>query len=311
MTGPFQETRGAGAEPRPDVSICIANHRTPDLTLACLASIRQYSAGLAVEVLLVNNTPDDREGLEAAVAALPRARFVQNERPLPFAANQNLLMRQAQGRYLLALNSDTEVTPGALAELVRFADAGFAVGMVGPKLIHPDGSLQPSCRNFPSPLTHFLEASGLWQLLRNRRAIGKHYYLCSRHDEAMAVDWLTGACLLVRAEVFAQTGGYDEEHFGGMYGEDIDWCRRIRAAGWQIWFDPAAVVVHAESASPLDSRTVQMHRGFYRYCARHLSRGEQAAMRTATWLALAPRWLLARDPQKRAVYGEIMRLPLQ
>ena len=296
---------------RPDLSICIANHRTPELTLACLRSIAQHSGGLDVEVLLANNTPDDREQLAAATAAMPQAQFVQNERPLSFAANQNQLMRRAHGRYLLALNSDTLVTPGALAELVGFAEARSQCGVVGPRLVHPDGSLQPSCRNFPTPWTHFLEASGLWQLLRNRRAVGRHYYLCSPHDEAMAVDWLTGACLLLRKEVFEQTGGFDELRFGGMYGEDIDWCRRIRAKGWQIWFDPAAVVVHAESATPLDDRTLRMYRGFYRYCAVHLSRGGQIAMRAATWLALAPRWLLARDARKRAVYRQIMQLPVE
>ena len=295
----------------PDVSICIANHRTPELTLACLDSIIRYGGGLTVEVLLVNNTADDREALATAVGAIPAAQFVQNERPLSFAANQNLLMRRARGRYFMALNSDTLLTRGALAELVDFAGARPRCGMVGPKLVHPDGSLQPSCRNFPAPWTHFLEASGLWQLLRNRRAVGRHYAICSPHDEAMAVDWLTGACLLVRAEVFAQTGGYDELCFGGMYGEDIDWCRRIHAEGWQIWFDPAAVIVHAESASPLDGRTVQMYRGFYRYCALHLTRGRQRAMRAATWLALGPRWLLARDPHKRSVYRQIMQLPVE
>lgn len=299
----------------PTVSICIANHRTPDLTLALLRSIAAHSGGVEVEVLLVNNTPDDAEELAAAVAALPGGRLLQNERPLSFAANQNSLMGQARGRYFLALNSDTLLTPGALAELVRFADSRAGCGVVGPKLLHPDNSLQPSCRNFPSPLTHFLEASGLWRLLRRSkvigRAVGRYYYLCSPHDAPLAVDWLTGACLLVRSRVFEQTGGFDTVQFAGMYGEDIDWCRRIRSAGWQIWFDPAAVIVHVESASPLSNRSVQMYRGFYRYCALHLSRTSRAGMRAATWLALAPRWLLAADPQQRAVYGQLLRLPVK
>lgn len=296
---------------KPDLSICIANHRTPQLTLACLRSIAAHGRDLSIEVLLVNNTPDDGEQLAAAMVAFPESCFVQNPQPLSFAANQNLLMQRASGRYLLVLNSDTLLTPGALAELLRFAEARPACGMVGPRLVHPDGSLQPSCRNFPSPLTHFLEASGLWQLLRNRRTIGRHYYLCSPHDEPLAVDWLTGACLLVRAEVTAQTGGFDAARFGGMYGEDIDWCRRIRTAGWDIWFDPAAVIVHAESASPLSGRALHMYRGFYRYCALHLSPAKQASIRAATVLGLAPRRLLARDPQKRALYKEIMRLPVE
>lgn len=295
----------------PTVSICIANHRTPDLTLALLHSIAAHSNGVEVEVLLVNNTPDDAELLAEAIAALPGGQFFQNAQPLSFAANQNLLMQQAAGRYLLALNSDTVITPGALVELVQFVDEHPGCGMAGPKLVHPDGALQPSCRNFPSPLTHFLEASGLWQLMRNRRMIGRRYYLCSPHDEPMAVHWLTGACLLVRAEVFEQTGGFDTTQFAGMYGEDIDWCRRIQSAGWQIWFDPAAVIVHVESASPLSDRTVQMYRGFYRYCTVHLSRAGRAGIRAATWLALAPRWLLAANPQKRAIYGQLLRLPVE
>jgi GT2 family glycosyltransferase len=266
---------------------------------------------LTWEVLLVNNTPDDHDRLAAAIAALPHAQFIQNDTPLSFAANQNLLMRRAQGRYFLALNSDTLLTPGALAELVAFADARKGCGVVGPRLVHPDGTLQPSCRNFPTPWTHFLEASGLWQYLRNRRAVGRHYYLASPHDQAMAVDWLTGACLLVGAEVFAQTGGFDEQRFGGMYGEDIDWCRRIRTAGWEIWFDPQAEIVHAESASPMASRTLQMYRGFYRYCSLHMPQGRRLAMRAATILALTPRRLLARDPQRRALYRQIMQLPVE
>ncbi len=296
---------------QPDLSICIANHRTPALTLACLRSIAAHSDGLQVEVLLANNTPDDGERLAAAAAALACGHFVQNEQPLSFAANQNRLLQRATGRLRMALNSDTLVTPGALAALVHFLDTHPDCGMVGPKLLHPDGSLQPSARNFPAPLPHFLEASGLWQLLRNRRTIGRHYYLCSPHDQPMAVDWLTGAALLVRAEVVAQTGGFDDVRFAGMYGEDIDWCRRIHDAGWSIWFDPAAVVIHVESASPLDGRTLQMYRGSYRYCALHLSRPKQMAMRLATWLAVGPRLLLARGPQQRALYRQIMQLPVE
>ena len=103
-------------------------------------------------MLLVNNTADDRRAPGRCHRRFATGTFVQNERPLSFAANQNLLMRRAHGRYLLALNSDTLVTPGALAELLRFAETRPQCGVVGPRLVHPDGSLQPSCRNFPSAL---------------------------------------------------------------------------------------------------------------------------------------------------------------
>lgn len=296
---------------KPDLSICIINHKTPELTLACLRSIVQQAEDLSIEVLLVNNTSDNRMELEAAVQAIPQGRFIQNEYPLSFAPNQNLLLRQASGRHVMSLNSDTQIMPGALLELVQFLDRHPASGVVGPKLIHPDGSLQPSCRNFPAFWTHFLEASGLWQLLRNRWSIGRHYYICSPHDRQVEVDWLSGACLLVRREVIKQTGGYDDISFDEMYGEDIDWCRRIQQAGWGIWFDPAAVVVHVESASPMPGRTVQMYRGVYRYCALHLAKPQQVAFRFATWMALVPRWLLARDVEKRAMYRQLLALPIR
>ena len=118
----------------------------------------------------------------AAMAALarrfPTLRVMQNAAPRGFAFNQNAMMERATGRYLLPLNSDTVVQPGALAELVRFMDAHPRAGMGGPRLVHADGTLQPSCRNFPNAITHFLEASGLWRLLAGSRLIGRWYYLC-------------------------------------------------------------------------------------------------------------------------------------
>lgn len=307
---------GPGA---PVLSVCVVNHKTPDLTAACLRSIAATAGDLPVELLVVNNTPDDTARLEAVLAEtgarLAGCRLLGNARPLGFAANQNQLLALATGRYLLPLNSDTEVTPGALAALVAFMEAHPGCGIAGPRLVHPDGSLQRSCRNFPTPLTHWLEASGLWQLLARTgplaRRLGRRYYLLGAHDAAVQVDWLSAACLIVRADAYRQVGGFDAVQFAGMYGEDIDWCLRMRRAGWQVWFTPAATIVHAESASPMDRRTVQMYRGFYHFCALHYAPRTQAAMRWATRLALGPRRLLARSAQRRAVYDEILALPVQ
>ena len=172
-----------------------------------------------------------------------------------------------------------------------------------------DGHLQPSGRNFPTPLTHFLEASGLWRLLRGR-VVGRWYTLCHPHDTVLSVDWLSGACLIVRAEALQQVGGYDEQLFPGLYAEDLEWCWRLRQAGWQILFDPQAVVTHLENQSPLDDRSLHMYRGFYAFCARYYSPGRQRGIRLATVAALLPRWLLARQPAARAIYGQLLRLPM-
>ena len=293
----------------PDLSLCIVNHRTPQLTQQCLRSIAETAEGLAVEVLLVNNTLDDQDELRSCLTSFTSSQFLQNEAQCGFSANQNQMLRRTQGRYLMPLNSDAIVQPGALRELVRFMDDHSHIGMAGPKLIHADGQLQPSCRNFPNPATHFLEASGLWQLLRGG-FIGRWYYLCSLHTAVQEVDWLTGACLIVRAEAAQQVGFYDEALFPGLYGEDLEWCWRMKRAGWQIMFDPHAVVMHLENQSPMNDRLVQMYFGFYTFCAHCLSHPQQHAIRLTTWLALWPKWFLARSPKTRALYAAVMALPM-
>lgn len=291
------------------LSICIANHQTPALTEQCVESIAQARGDLSVEVLVINNTQTDTTRLARLLTRFPFVQLWNNQKPLGFSANMNRLFAQASGQYLMPLNSDTVILPGALQELVGFMDAHPDVGIAGPRLIYPDGRLQPSCRNFPTPLSHFLEASGLWRLLRNNRWVGRVYPLCSPHTEVMEVDWLTGACLIVRATAMQEVGAYAEDLFP-FYAEDLEWCWRMRKAGWRVMFDPYATVIHLESQSPLTGRTHQLYCGLYQFCATHYPSGKQRAIRWATILALAPRWLMARSVEQRRVYRELMALPM-
>jgi GT2 family glycosyltransferase len=293
-----------------DLSICIINHKTPALTQQCVQSIQSTCGGLDIEVFVVNNTPDDAELICALAKSDSRVQVLQNTQPLGFSANQNQMLSLAAGRYLMPLNSDTLIQPGALRELVDFMDAHPHAGICGPRLIFPDGRLQPSCRNFPTPLTHFFEASGLIRFLKGNHAVGKWYYLAGSHDQPRQVDWLTGACLIVRAGAAKQVGFYDADLFPGLYGEDLEWCWRMRQAGWQVLFDPQAVVMHLESQSPLSDRTLLMYRGFYTFCARHYARPQQRGIRLATIMALMPRWLLSFNTQQRQTYAQLMRLPM-
>lgn len=293
-----------------DLSICIVNHRTPQLTVQCLQSIKASQYRLAIEVLIVNNTLDRIDLPGDFEHAFRRFHLHQNQQPLGFAANQNLMLRRAAGRYSMPLNSDTEVTPDALKELVDFMDEHPDCAIAGPRLIYPDGRLQPSARDFPTPCSHLLEASGLWRLLPRTAWLGRRYALLSPHDQVRKVDWLTGACLIVRQEAMLQVGTFDDGNFSGMYGEDLEWCWRMKQAGWSIYFDPEAVVIHAESASPMGDRTVRMFEGFYTFCRLHYSRSRQVAMRLSTIAALAPRWLLAKDKEQRMLFSRLMHLPV-
>lgn len=298
--------------PRHDISLslCIINHRTPKLLDRCLQSIAASETAGALEVLVVNNTNDNADEIREMVRTFPHGLCLQNSQPRGFAANQNQMLRRAHGRYWMPLNSDVEIKPGALVELVRFMDTHPDCALAGPRLLYPDGRLQPSMRNFPIALTHFLEASGLWRLAPRAESIGRHYALLSSHNRVQAVDWLTGACLIVRPMAAETVGLYDEENFPGMYGEDLEWCWRMRQAGWQIYFDPIAVAIHHESASPLDERTVRMFEGFYTFCRLHYSKRQRRAIRAATIAALAPRLLIAPTRKHRRLYLRLMQLPI-
>ncbi|HQY26028.1 MAG TPA: glycosyltransferase, partial [Thermoflexales bacterium] len=181
-----------------DLSICIINHETPELTRNCLRSIVVTRDNLSLEVLVVNNTPDDDGNFARLMTEFPGAIVIQNTAAKFFAANQNQMLKAAAGRYLLPLNSDTVVQTGALRTLVHFMDSNPSCGIAGPRLINADGSLQRSCHSFPGFLSTLVEMSGAWRILANNQIAGRLSQICLRHDEIAEVDWLTGACLIVR-----------------------------------------------------------------------------------------------------------------
>ena len=234
--------------PTIDLSIVIVSRDTRDLTLGCLAAVSRSLAGAGVtwEVILVDN--DSQDGTVVAVrAAYPATRVIEAGGNRGFAVGNNLGLREAAGRAILLLNPDTEPVGDALPCLLDALHADPALGAIGPTLRYPGGSLQEARRRFPTHLTPFVEGTivqGYWR----RNQILDRYYLADRPaDRAQDVDWLYGACLLVRREALAGSGGFDEGFF--MYSEELDLCARIRAAGWRIGYLPTATVIHHEGAS--------------------------------------------------------------
>lgn len=283
------------------LSVCIINHKTPELTRACIQSVFETREDLDVEVLVVNNTNDplDVSGFNVTL--------LQNDAPLAFAANQNQMLARAGGRYLMPLNSDTVIHPGALQTLVEFMDAHPQCGMAGPKLIHADGNIQPTCRTFPNAITSFLESSGLWMKIPNAPCAAKLDALCDPHTSAREVDWLTGACLITRKEVIQSAGPFDAEMFLGMYGEDMEWAWRIKKAGWQIWFVPQADITHLENQSQLDNRALLILKNSWAFYQKYLSGLQRLGVRAGMIAGYTPRWLLAKTSQQRDIYSAIIR----
>jgi GT2 family glycosyltransferase len=252
------------AEPR--VSIIIVSHNTRDDTLRCLASIRAHAPD-ASETLLCDNASDD--GTVAAVGQLyPRVRVVELGANEGFGAANNRGLQEARARVALLLNSDAELRPGALATLLDRLEREPRLGIIGPRIVYPDGGAQLS---FGPALTPQAE----WRQRRLVRGERRRDPRILEEIEALTrvecqPDWVSGACLLARLDVLAAVGFFDERFF--LYEEDADLCLRVRRAGWGVLFEPRAEVVHhvgrSMARAPGRSR-LEYHRSHLLYYTKH------------------------------------------
>jgi GT2 family glycosyltransferase len=224
----------------PDVTVIVVAHDVREEVLACLGSVEEHAAPVEAEVVLVDNA--SRDGTAEAVAeAFPRTEVV------PLAANvgvaaRNAGLRRARGRLRMFLDSDARLTAGALPELVAFMDAHPEVGLVGPRLVYEDGTLQLSARRFPPRLLPVMRRPPLGKLFEDSAAVRRHLMADDRHDLTREVEYVLGACQLFTAEAQAAAGEIDPGIFFGP--DDVDWCLRIRRTGLQVVYHPAATVVH-------------------------------------------------------------------
>jgi N-acetylglucosaminyl-diphospho-decaprenol L-rhamnosyltransferase len=223
-----------------DLSTVIVSYNTRDMLRDCLRSLPAATAGLAVETFVVDNaSPDDSAAMVAA--EFPNVRLIANTENAGFTRANNQALRLSVGRYVLLLNPDTEADPGSLTTLARYLDTHPDVGAVGPKLVNTDGSLQPNGRRFPNPWRDLLGHIVL--PLFHRGPLNLTWeYAREDFDKEWETDLVTGACLMTRHEIMDRVGMLDEDFF--MFYEEIEWCWRIRKAGWKIAYVPQARVVH-------------------------------------------------------------------
>jgi len=296
----------------PALSVIIISYNTRQMTLDCLHALyadlgHESLGGASAEVWVVDNASQDGSA-QAVREAFPGVRLIENPRNAGFGAANNLAMRQAGGEFLLLLNSDAFVHPGAVGALVAHLRARPEAGAVGPRLLNQDDTVQPSCYRFPSPARAWIENLWVSSLLPAHPVVGD--YRRWAHDEARSVDWVIGACLLVRRAAYAAAGGFDEAFF--MYQEETDWQRRLRDAGWDIAFTPSAVVTHLGGASGAAEPTkinahffdsldyyARKHHGQTGLVSLRLAMVAGAALRTLAWAAVAV-LLPRRRPAARA-----------
>jgi N-acetylglucosaminyl-diphospho-decaprenol L-rhamnosyltransferase len=299
-----------------DVSVVIVNYESRTLLERCLAALAaDVGREASSEVIVVDQASQD--GSAAWLAAEHReVRLVALPGNVGFGAGNNRGAEVASGRWLLLLNSDAFVRPGAIDELIRFAESRPAIGVAGPRLVWPDGRLQRSCRRFPTVFRLATEYLYLRKLAPRSRALNGFYCGEFAHDEPRRVDWLTGACLLVRRELFERLGGFDESFF--LYSEEVDLLYRAAGLGGETWYDPAAEVVHVwgGTAGRASALTLQEQaRSHVRYLDKHASRSSAGRARSVLLTGLrlratrsaayrqAARWLAARPVEKLLAEG--------
>ena len=293
------------------LSAIVVSYNTREMTLDCLRTLEGELRGAESETIVVDNASQD--GSPAAIGmAFPATRVIVNATNKGFGAANNRAIKEARGKYFLFLNSDAFLHPGALAKLVKYLDEHAEVGAVGPRLLNKDGSVQRSCFRFPTPQQSWVENLGIAALFPAHSRLGD--YRRWAHDSERQVDWIVGACLLVRRTAVEQIGDFDEKFF--LYAEETDWQRRMRYGGWEIAFTPTAEATHLGGASGATERA-RINRNFFdsldRYERKHHGLAGLISLRCAMIVGCGSRavlwamtWLFR--PQRRALAGAKARL---
>lgn len=311
-----------------DVSFLIVSWNVRELLRRALHSILAESSTLSpltTEIIVVENGSHDGTP-EMLRAEFPTVRVIANPDNRGFTGGNNQALAAAtSGRYLFLLNPDTELVPGALRAMIEFMDApeNARVGILGPQLRYPDGSIQSSRRRFPTFATALLESTKLQQWFPRNRVLTRYYMGDTRDDAIQDADWVVGAAMLVRRAVYDQIGGLDERFF--MYSEELDWCYRAKQAGWRVVYFPRAQVLHYEGKSSeqvVAQRDIYFHSSKVRYFKKHhgvlkgeLLRWFLLSMFAYQWVEEGAKWLVGHKRGLRAermkAYGQVINSGLK
>ncbi len=258
---------------RPDLSVVVINLNGKQLLDDCLESLHSAAPDHNLEILVVDNGSEDGSP-EMAREKYPEAILTVNEENLGFTKANNQGIEQSTGRYVMLLNNDTRVVPGAFSDAIQFLDTRPDVGCAGLRLLNEDGSLQLSCRRFPSfTQALFNRYSLLTRLFPNNRFSRSYLMTDFQHNLPQEVDWVSGACLVFRRSVLERIGALDERFF--MYSEDVDYCYRVWEGGWRVVYIPTAEVYHLIGQDTKKVRTmltIERHKSMYKFYKKHYSR---------------------------------------
>lgn len=236
-----------------DLAIIIVNYNVAPLLKRCLQTICAGTGHLNLQTIVIDNQSTDNS-VNIVKTEFPHVTIIANSKNVGYPAGNNQGIRALDilgdnpPRYTLLLNPDTELPPNALPDMVQFMDDHPTVGIVGPKLLLPDGQLDPACRRgFPSPAVSIYHFTGLSRLFPKSARFGRYNMSYLDPNQMAEVDSVVGAFMLIRTTAIRQVGLLDERFW--MYGEDLDWAKRIKDSGWQVIYNPSVTVLHVKRAS--------------------------------------------------------------
>lgn len=291
----------------PDLSIIVVSWNTAPLLRRCLEAVNNMKQGPGYEVIVVDNASADSS---AALVReeFPTVKLIENKENMGFARANNQAIRASRGRYVLLLNSDAFLTPGAALEMITFMDKHPHAGIAGADLYYPDGTSQASHSPLPTFLSDIGSLLGLDKLALafQPKGVSRTY---------IETGVVSGACLMARRSMLDQIGLLDDNFF--MYSEEVDLCYRARQAGWKIYHLPGARVIHVGSGSsgPTARRMLLLYQGKLKYHAKHYGASRQkmllAVMHFSTWLKILSYGLLNSRNRSKVRKDEFWRIVAQ
>ncbi|MCI0347852.1 MAG: glycosyltransferase family 2 protein [Acidobacteriales bacterium] len=296
-----------------DVSVVIVNWNTKNLLLQCIRSIRETTCNRSVEIIVVDNGSSDGS-VEAVARTFPQVVLIANQANQGFAKANNAGIRASRGKFVCLVNSDVEVLNGCLDAMCDYMDANPQVGLLGPKILNKDLTLQPSCGELPSVRNLLMQAFMLDKLFPRVSFCRNRFMSDFDHQSLRNVETLSGCFFMARREALETVGLLDEQFF--IYQEDVDWCKRFADAGWRVTFYPAASAIHyggASSAAAPARFMIEMERASLQYWRKHhswLAQKVAAAVSfagyglricawAATWAVRRERSLMAKHMMKQ------------
>ncbi|BDI32316.1 glycosyl transferase [Capsulimonas corticalis] len=286
-----------------DIAVIIVNWNAQKDLRVCLQSLYADPKPKSnYEVWVVDNASTDGSA-EMVRSEFPDVKLIANTENVGFSKANNQAIAASQSRYVFLLNSDAFAHEGAIDTLVSYADAHPQAGIIGPRVLNADGTLQFSCRRFPSLMAGFFRNTFLGKIAPQNKYAAEYLMWDISHDRDQSVDWISGCAMMIRRTLIDRIGALDERFY--MYCEDVDICRRTWEDGFEVVYAPQAVVTHIigrSSDNNAEKMIVEFHRSWYEYDLKHHPDGgpvRRSVVYSGLWLRGAVRIARRRSNEKR------------